>query len=273
MLSTGPFAVQANALCGVGPESFTGQLGSFPTALSDSSSAECHGRRGWRQAGSFVRINRMPTNLSIQTLIGDVVGSTGHRYAMKDSAGNKMDTVKIIAQSGRWLPRYLSHRRQHQSRDQSRPAELGLSAHPGPAGNSTHHLRVAGNPRSSRPCSSRPRAPRPARPASWCTTANTSPCPPRHRAVRDLLRQPGLHRFHPGPHRPADRLRLRHRTAVGQPGRRPVRRPVGRAGARRPHRDVHVLHPDRRRGPAVGERRPAGERLDRPRRRGEPRSR
>ena len=39
----------------------------------------------------------MPTNLSIQTLIGDVVGATGHRYAVKDNAGNNMDTVKIIA--------------------------------------------------------------------------------------------------------------------------------------------------------------------------------
>jgi hypothetical protein len=38
----------------------------------------------------------MPTNLSIQTLLGDVVGSTGHRYAVTDSAGNPMDTVKII---------------------------------------------------------------------------------------------------------------------------------------------------------------------------------
>jgi hypothetical protein len=39
----------------------------------------------------------MPTNLSIQTIMGDVIGSTDHRYAMKDSAGNTMDTVKIIA--------------------------------------------------------------------------------------------------------------------------------------------------------------------------------
>ena len=38
----------------------------------------------------------MPTNPSIQTLLGDVVGSTGHRYAVTDSAGNTMDTVKII---------------------------------------------------------------------------------------------------------------------------------------------------------------------------------
>ena len=38
----------------------------------------------------------MPTNLSIQTILGDVVGSTGHRYALTDSAGNTMDTVKII---------------------------------------------------------------------------------------------------------------------------------------------------------------------------------
>ena len=38
----------------------------------------------------------MPTNLTIETLIGDVVGSTGHRYGLTDSAGNTMDTVKII---------------------------------------------------------------------------------------------------------------------------------------------------------------------------------
>jgi hypothetical protein len=38
----------------------------------------------------------MPTNLSIQTILGDVVGSTGHRYAVTDSAGNTTDTVKII---------------------------------------------------------------------------------------------------------------------------------------------------------------------------------
>jgi len=38
----------------------------------------------------------MSTNLSIQTLLGDVVGSTGHRYAVRDSAGNTMDTLKII---------------------------------------------------------------------------------------------------------------------------------------------------------------------------------
>jgi hypothetical protein len=38
----------------------------------------------------------MPTNLTIQTLLGDVVGSTGHRYAVTDNAGNTTDTVKII---------------------------------------------------------------------------------------------------------------------------------------------------------------------------------
>src|SRR6478672_8363780 len=38
----------------------------------------------------------MPTNLSFQTILGDVVGSTAHRYALTDSAGNTMDTVKII---------------------------------------------------------------------------------------------------------------------------------------------------------------------------------
>ena len=38
----------------------------------------------------------MSTKLTIETLIGDVVGSTGHRYRLTDSAGNTMDTVKII---------------------------------------------------------------------------------------------------------------------------------------------------------------------------------
>jgi len=38
----------------------------------------------------------MPTNQTIQTLLGNVVGSTAHRYAVTDSAGNTMDTVKII---------------------------------------------------------------------------------------------------------------------------------------------------------------------------------
>jgi len=50
----------------------------------------------WRVCRAVGRIGGMPTNLSIQTLLGDVVGSTGHRYAAKDSAGNTMDTVKII---------------------------------------------------------------------------------------------------------------------------------------------------------------------------------
>ncbi len=39
----------------------------------------------------------MPTDLTIEMLVGDVVGSTGHRYGLTDSAGNTMDTVKIIA--------------------------------------------------------------------------------------------------------------------------------------------------------------------------------
>lgn len=39
----------------------------------------------------------MPTHPSIQTILGNVVASTGHRYDAKDSAGNAMDTVKIIA--------------------------------------------------------------------------------------------------------------------------------------------------------------------------------
>jgi hypothetical protein len=38
----------------------------------------------------------MPTNLTIQTLLGDVVGSTGHRYTVTDNAGTTTDTVKII---------------------------------------------------------------------------------------------------------------------------------------------------------------------------------
>ena len=50
----------------------------------------------WRGCGAIGRIVRMPTNLSIQTVLGDVVGSTGHRYGLTDSAGNRMDTVKII---------------------------------------------------------------------------------------------------------------------------------------------------------------------------------
>jgi hypothetical protein len=39
----------------------------------------------------------MPTDLSTQALIGDVVGATGHGYAVRDSAGHTMHTVKIIA--------------------------------------------------------------------------------------------------------------------------------------------------------------------------------
>lgn len=42
----------------------------------------------------------MPASISIQALIGDVTGSTAHRYALKDSVGNTMDTVKIIANPG-----------------------------------------------------------------------------------------------------------------------------------------------------------------------------
>ena len=45
--------------------------------------------------GLVGRIAVMPTNLSIQAILRDVVGSTGHRYAAKDNAGNTMDTVKI----------------------------------------------------------------------------------------------------------------------------------------------------------------------------------
>src|SRR5664279_1968347 len=50
----------------------------------------------WRRSRPVGRIARVPTNPSIQTLLGDAVGSTGHRYAVTDSAGNTMDTVKII---------------------------------------------------------------------------------------------------------------------------------------------------------------------------------
>ena len=49
-----------------------------------------------RRSRAAGRIAGMPTNLSIQTILSDVVGSTGHRYAAKDNAGNTMDTVKII---------------------------------------------------------------------------------------------------------------------------------------------------------------------------------
>jgi len=39
----------------------------------------------------------MPTSSSIESILGSVVTSTGYRYAARDSAGNTMDTVKIIA--------------------------------------------------------------------------------------------------------------------------------------------------------------------------------
>ena len=49
----------------------------------------------------------MPAELSIQTVLGDVVGSTGHRYGVRDSDGNTMDTAKIIANpSGGYLAIY-----------------------------------------------------------------------------------------------------------------------------------------------------------------------
>ena len=44
--------------------------------------------------------------------------------------------------SGR-LPRRLSHRRQRQSGQQRRPADLGVPAHPRPAGHPADHLRTA----------------------------------------------------------------------------------------------------------------------------------
>jgi len=53
-------------------------------------------QKAWRGCGLVGRIAGMPTNLTIQTLLGDVVGSTGHRYAVTDNAGNTTDTVKII---------------------------------------------------------------------------------------------------------------------------------------------------------------------------------
>ncbi len=49
----------------------------------------------------------MATNPTIQTIIRDVIGSTGHRYALRDSVGNTMDTLKIIANpSGGYLGVY-----------------------------------------------------------------------------------------------------------------------------------------------------------------------
>jgi PA14 domain len=37
------------------------------------------------------------TSISVQTILGAVVGATGYRYGVRDSAGNVMDTAKIIA--------------------------------------------------------------------------------------------------------------------------------------------------------------------------------
>jgi hypothetical protein len=52
-------------------------------------------------------MNPMPAELSIQAVLGDVVGSTGHRYGVRDSDGNTMDTAKIIANpSGGYLAIY-----------------------------------------------------------------------------------------------------------------------------------------------------------------------
>ena len=40
----------------------------------------------------------MPTSSpGIDTILGNVVGATGYRYDAMDSAGNRMDTAKIIA--------------------------------------------------------------------------------------------------------------------------------------------------------------------------------
>jgi hypothetical protein len=38
----------------------------------------------------------MAADLTIQTALADVIGSTAHRYGVRDSAGNTMDTAKII---------------------------------------------------------------------------------------------------------------------------------------------------------------------------------
>ena len=69
----------------------------------------------WRGCGAVGRMVGMPTNLSIQTILGDVVGSTGHRYAVTDSAGNTTDTVKIITNPAGRLPRRIPHRQQGES--------------------------------------------------------------------------------------------------------------------------------------------------------------
>jgi len=69
----------------------------------------------WRGCGAVGRMVGMPTNLSIQTILGDVVGSTGHRYAVTDSAGNTTDTVKIITNPAGRLPRRIPRRQQGES--------------------------------------------------------------------------------------------------------------------------------------------------------------
>ena len=46
-------------------------------------------------------------------------------------------------ESGRRLPRCLPHRQQGESGHQHGPADLGVPAHPGPAGHPAHHLRAA----------------------------------------------------------------------------------------------------------------------------------
>ena len=45
--------------------------------------------------GLVGRIAVMPANLSIQTILRDVAGSTGHRYAAKDNAGNTIQDQGI----------------------------------------------------------------------------------------------------------------------------------------------------------------------------------
>ncbi len=49
----------------------------------------------------------MATNIPIGSILGDVVGATGHRYELRDSAGNTMDTLKLIPDpSGGYLGIY-----------------------------------------------------------------------------------------------------------------------------------------------------------------------
>ena len=98
-------------------------------------------QKAWRGYGLVGRIAGMPTNLTIQTLLGDVVGSTGHRYAVTDNAGNA-GNGEDHHESGWRLPRRVPHRKQGESGKQHGPGELGVPAHPGSAGHSTHDVRA-----------------------------------------------------------------------------------------------------------------------------------